>query len=146
MRSYRNSRTQSPAQRELFQCFSVHRVEYDTRVARDLASLDDLWNSTPVHGELIDHGQLSPLPAAARKYLEHAIAPGTRSASAVRFSVHGQIKVKGWLPFSAEQVIRWDQGMVWRAVVRMHDLQIRATDTFLGAKAPCDGSSSSSFR
>ena len=43
----------------------------------------------------------------------------------------GQIKVKGWLPFSAEEVIRWDRGMIWLAVVRMHGIQIRRGDTFL---------------
>ena len=107
------------------------RVEYDTRVARDLLSLDGLWNSTPVDGELIDRERLSLLPAAARKYLGHAIAPGARSACAVRLQMHGQIKLKGWLPFSAEEVIRWDRGMIWRAVVRMHGVQIRGGDTFL---------------
>ncbi len=106
-------------------------VEYDKRVARDLLSLDGLWNSTPVDGELIDRGRLSLLPAAARKYLGHAIAPGARSACAVRLQMHGQIKLKGWLPFSAEEVIRWDRGMIWRAVVRMHGIQIRGGDTFV---------------
>ncbi|WP_408648826.1 DUF6920 family protein [Tumidithrix elongata] len=40
-----------------------------------------------------------------RRYLEHAIAPETKLASAVRLRMHGEIKLKDWLPFKAEQVI-----------------------------------------
>ena len=100
-------------------------------MARDLLSPDELWNSTPVDCELIDRGRLFLLPGAARKYLRHAVAPGARFASAVRLQMHGQIKLKGWLPFSAEEVIRWDRGMIWRAVVRMHGVQIRGDDSFI---------------
>jgi hypothetical protein len=62
----------------------VHRVECDTRVARDLAPFDDFWNSTLVHIELIDHGQLSPLPEAARK-------PRTRDRARDSFCFRGPL-------------------------------------------------------
>ncbi|MEO6194953.1 MAG: DUF6544 family protein, partial [Thermoanaerobaculia bacterium] len=69
------------------------------------SSLDDLWASAPPATGVFEPGQLAHLPEAARRYLERAIAPGTPLASAVRLRMHGEIKLKGWLPFTAEQVI-----------------------------------------
>ncbi len=61
-------------------------------------SLNELWESTPT-SELIFHPEsLTNLPPAARIYLKHAIAPGTKLASAVRL----------WMP-SAIAI-----GSVWR--------------------------------
>jgi len=94
-------------------------------------SLDDLWNSAPLSRQVLEPARLLHLPNAARKYLEHAIAPGTRFASAVRLQMHGDIKLKGWASFSAEEVIRWDRGMVWRATVRLHGIVIRGGDSFM---------------
>jgi hypothetical protein len=45
--------------------------------------------------------------------------------------MHGEIKLQRWFPFSAEQVIRWERGMIWRATVRMHGLPIRGFDRLL---------------
>src|SRR5206468_7899625 len=97
---------------------------------RDL-SIEELWTSAPSSGRAFDAAQVSGLPEGARRYLEHAIAPGTALASAVRLHMHGEIKLKGWCPFSAEQLIRWDRGMIWRAAVRMHGLSIRGGDSFV---------------
>ncbi len=78
-----------------------------------------------------DPDQLSGLPEQARRYLEHAIAAGTPLASAVRLRMHGEIKLKGWHPFTAEQVIVWNRGMIWRATVRMFGMPIRGGDCFI---------------
>jgi Family of unknown function (DUF6920) len=94
-------------------------------------SLDELWKSAPLSASVISSRQLSGLPEAARRYLEHAIVTGTPIASAVRLRMHGEIKLKGWCPFSAEQVICWKRGMIWNAVVRMHAIPIRGGDSFL---------------
>jgi hypothetical protein len=93
-----------------------------------VSSLDELWESTPPGQPRFEPDQLAGLPAAARCYLEHAIAPGTPLASAVRLRMHGGIKLQGWLPFSAEQVIHRGRGMIWRATVRMKGLPIRGFD------------------
>ena len=74
-------------------------------------SLDDLWVSAPPASRVWRPSEVSNLPEPARRYLTHAIAPGTPLASAVRLRMHGQIKLKSWLPFTAEQVIRSDGGM-----------------------------------
>src|SRR4030088_1389364 len=77
-------------------------------------SLDDLWVSAPASPRGCLPNNVSPLPEPARRYLTHAIAPGTPLASAVRLRMHGEIKLKGWLPFTAEQVIRSDGDMLWQ--------------------------------
>ncbi len=91
-------------------------------------SLDDLWNSASPTGRALSPDRLSTLPEAARRYLEHAIAPGTLLASAVRLRMHGEIKLRRWLPFTAEQVIHWGRGMIWKAAVRMKGMTIRGFD------------------
>ncbi|MFC2165425.1 DUF6920 family protein [Acidobacteriota bacterium] len=61
-----------------------------------MLSLDELWKSTPPAKQSLEPGHLADLPDAARRYLEHAIAPGTPLASAVRLQMHGEIKLKRW--------------------------------------------------
>jgi hypothetical protein len=97
-------------------------------------TLDDLWNSAPAGRRAFDPTLLPSIPHQARRYLQHAIAPGTPLAIAVRLKMHGEIKLKGWLPFHAEQVICWNRGMIWRAAVRMHGIAIRGADTYLDGK------------
>ena len=50
-----------------------------------------------------------------------AIAPGTQIASAVRLKMHGEIKLRRWIPFRAEQVISWEHGLIWSATAWMND-------------------------
>lgn len=94
-------------------------------------SLDDLWNSAPSRDGVFDSAQLAALPEPARRYISHAIAPGTPLASAVRLRMHGEIKLKRWYPFSAEQVICWSRGFIWQAAVRMGALAIRGSDRYV---------------
>jgi Family of unknown function (DUF6544) len=63
------------------------------------ATLGTLRESTPSAQRCVfEPQQIANLPAAARKYLEHAIAPGIPFASAVRVRMRGEIKLKRWLP------------------------------------------------
>jgi hypothetical protein len=99
-------------------------------VAKDL-SLDDLWNSAPSSDRTFHPTQISVLPEVARRYLEHAITPGTRLATSVQLRMHGEIKLRGWLPFTAEQVISQGRDMIWRATVRSNMSTIRGFDRFV---------------
>ena len=95
-------------------------------------TLDDLWRDAASRGGTFDPAAVAHLPAAARRYLEHAIAPGTPLCTAVRLGMEGEIRLKDrWLPFEAEQVIRWDRGLIWQARVRMAPLSIRGSDRFI---------------
>lgn len=98
---------------------------------RDDAEIDTLWNAGPPGTRAFAASDLATLPDAARRYLRHAIAAGTPLATAVRLRMHGQIKLRGWHPFTAQQVIRSDGAMLWRATVRMHGLPICGFDRLL---------------
>ena len=92
---------------------------------------DQLWNSPG-----IAVGQAAPvpaanLPAAARLYLKHAIDPGTPLANSVRLRIRGEIKLRRWLPFTAEQVIHRERGFIWRASARMNGVTISGFDRLL---------------
>ncbi len=83
-------------------------------------SLDELWESAPISKRIFNPESLTNLPETARRYLEHAIAPETKLASAVRLKMHGEIKLKKWIPFTAEQVICWEHGLIWSATAWMN--------------------------
>jgi hypothetical protein len=93
-----------------------------------LRLLEDLWSSPAGVARAIHPCESPDLPPAARLYLEHAIAPGAPLANAVRLRMHGEIKLRKWLPFTGEQVIHRVRGFVWRATVRMSGLAIRGFD------------------
>lgn len=96
------------------------------------SAFDELWNDSVGPGAPFDPHTVARLPAAARRYLEHAIAPGTPLASAVRLRMTGSIRLKGhWHPFDAEQVIRWNRGFVWRAKVKMNGLPVTGSDRWV---------------
>jgi hypothetical protein len=46
----------------------------------------------------------------------------------VRLRMHGEIKIGGWHPFVAEQVIDAKRGMVWAGTVSMYGLPVVGTD------------------
>lgn len=97
------------------------------RMAR-APSLDALWHSTAPGRESLTPRTLYSLPEGAQRYLEHAIAPGTCLAQAVRLRMHGEIKLKRWFSFTAEQVLSARRGIIWMATVRMYGLPIRGFD------------------
>src|SRR3569833_2565593 len=97
----------------------------------DAPSLEELWRTAPAPHALFDVARIAHLPLGARRFLTHAIEPGTPLANAVRLRMHGENKLRGRYPFAAVLVIRWDRGMIWRATVRVHGLAIRGGDSFL---------------
>lgn len=94
----------------------------------DAPTLDELWHSTAPAEESFAPGALHGLPKEAQRYLEHAIAPGTLLARAVRLRMHGEIRLKRWFPFTAEQVLSAQRGIIWMATVHMYGLPIRGFD------------------
>jgi hypothetical protein len=95
-------------------------------------TLDELWDAPSVNLGTFAPENYHSLPACAQRYLAHALAPGTRLASAVRLTMHGEIKLKKeWLPFSAEQVIRQERGFLWNATVTQGKIPIRGSDKLI---------------
>jgi hypothetical protein len=102
-------------------------------MTKDL-TVDELWDSALPDERIFRAADLSRLPEAARRYIGHAITPGTRRARAIRLDMHGEIKLQRWLPFTAEQVIVWDRGFIWSATVRMFGMPIRGSDRLVDGK------------
>ncbi len=98
-------------------------------------SLNDLWRDTPASCQAFSPDRLSQLPVGAQRYLTHAIAPETGLASAVRLRMHGEIRLKQWFRFEAEQVIYPKRGMIWKATVRMHGLPVVGFDQLIDGAA-----------
>lgn len=95
-------------------------------------SLTELWASTTPSRQTFDPNGLADLPEAAQRYLRRAIAPGSPLGTAVRLRMHGEIKLKRWLPFTAEEVIHGERGFIWTANVRSSRmLAIRGYDRFV---------------
>lgn len=101
-------------------------------------SLDELWSSPSLEDRVFQNAPRIAHAEAAQRYLEHTIAPGTPLASAVRMQMHGEIKLKGWLPFTAEEVIRWDRGMIWAASVQMNGITINGSDRVVDGEGSMD--------
>lgn len=96
-------------------------------------AFDELWGDGAHPGTApFELARIAELPEPVRRYLTHAIAPGSLVASAVRLRMHGEIKQKGsWYPFEADQVIRWGRGFVWRARARMKGLPVIGSDRWI---------------
>jgi len=67
-------------------------------------SLDEFWASAPAPGRALEPDRLAALPDSAQRYLQHSIATGSPLAYAVRLRMHGEIKLRRWLPFAAALV------------------------------------------
>ena len=69
--------------------------------------------------ETFDPDAIMGLPEPARRWLGHAIAPGTPLWSSVELTMHGQIKLGRWRPFTAHQVLTPPGGYLWAARTRL---------------------------
>jgi hypothetical protein len=91
-------------------------------------SLNQLWHSVEPTQAVFEPAQIAHLPEVGQRYLKHAIAPGTTLARAVRLRMQGEIKLKQWQRFQAEEVISWEQGMIWQATAWLKGLPIKGWD------------------
>jgi len=83
-------------------------------------------------------GNFSParcadLPAPARRYLRHAIAPGTPLARIVRLEMDGSMRPRPGGPrvaLTADEVLAPHVGFTWTARARMFGLPVRVRDHY----------------
>ncbi|MEV4258459.1 DUF6544 family protein, partial [Spirillospora sp. NPDC049652] len=81
--------------------------------------------------EIFDPARAARLPAAARRWLLHAIAPGTPLLTTALIETHGRIRFgEHWWPFDAEQVLKPSRGFVWAATARLAGLPITGFDEY----------------
>ena len=73
---------------------------------------------------------LDGLPAPARRWLEHAIAPGTPLRRAAVLHQRGEIKVGRWQRFEADWALAPPEGFIWAATTHLGPLFIRGFDRY----------------
>lgn len=75
-----------------------------------------------------DPAMLGGLPEPARRWLAHAIVPGTPLWQTVELSMRGHIRIGKWRPFTATQVLAPPHGYIWAATARMAGLPLTGYD------------------
>lgn len=83
---------------------------------------------TAVAAGTFDPAMTTGLPEPAHRWLSHAIAPGTPLWSSVELTMHGQIKLGRWRPFTARQVLSPPGGYTWAATARLAGLPVTGYD------------------
>jgi hypothetical protein len=71
------------------------------RAARSVRREWDLLCSGTDQPKAFEPSMVAGLPEPARRWLTHAIAPGTPLWQTVELSMHGQIRLGAWRPFTA---------------------------------------------
>jgi hypothetical protein len=89
---------------------------------RDDKRVEGVWQSleAPSTHQFFTEDMVSDLPAPARRYLLHAIRPGTPLAYSVSLEMGGTMRLKPeqeWMPMKARQILAPPKGFVWRAEV-----------------------------
>ena len=98
-------------------------------------TLDALWNQAAPARTSFDPAMVAHLPPQVQRFLSAAIMPGVPLARAVRLKMSGEIKLKDWHPFEAEQVISWDRGFIWRATAHLSKwVSMTCSDRFINGE------------
>ncbi len=80
--------------------------------------------------KLFTQDLLDGLPEPGRRWLAHAIAPGTPLRRAAVFRQHGEIKVGRWQRYEADWVLAPPEGFSWATTTRLGPLFIRGFDRY----------------
>lgn len=103
----------------------------------------EIWRALEAAGGRADPTRFDPgivedLPDPARRYLLHAIAPGTPLATSARLTMPGSIRLSrngDPLPMRSDELLAPSRGYVWRARVGRGLLSIRGHDRLLDGEA-----------
>jgi hypothetical protein len=107
-----------------------------TRVPAELASdWQDLLTPTP-DPQPFDPDALDGVPEAGRRWLTHAIAPGTPLRRRVRMRQHGRIRLRGrWWPIRSIQALDPLVGYVWPVTTRLGVVPLVGVDRLSSGSA-----------
>ena len=83
--------------------------------------------------EPFDAAMVADLPEAARRWLTHAISPGTPLWPSVVLTMRGEIRLGAWPPFTATQVLAPPRGFIWAATARFFGLPVTGFDRYSSA-------------
>jgi uncharacterized protein DUF6544 len=105
----------------------------EPRVARPVRAEWVRLTAPPSHGEpVFDPSTVADLPEPARRWLVHAITPGTPLWRSVTLTMRGKIRIGAWRSFTATQVIAPSEGYVWAATARIFALPVTGFDRLTG--------------
>jgi hypothetical protein len=94
------------------------------------------WRRLAAHRppvDVFDVSMVADLPEPVRRWLTHAIAPGTPLWQTVVLKMHGQLHIKMWLPFMAVQLHAPPNGYVWAARAMAGPIPIIGYDRYADA-------------
>jgi hypothetical protein len=100
-------------------------------VPQEAASVRTEWlrlAATTAEPHRFDPLMITDLPAPARRWLTHAIAPGTPLWPSVQLYMHGQIRIGQLRPFTARQILAPPAGYTWAATARLAGLPVTGYD------------------
>lgn len=86
--------------------------------------------TAPTRPERFTPALVAGLPEPARRWLCHAIAPGTPLWNSVELEMHGRIRLGRWRPFTAHESITPARCFVWAAQSRMFGLRLGGYDRY----------------
>ena len=78
---------------------------------------------------LFDPDTVEVLPVPVARWLRHTIAPGTALQRGVQVSMHGDIRIGKWRPFTADQIVA-PSGYVWAAEAGRFPMKVRGYDRY----------------
>jgi hypothetical protein len=105
----------------------MNRAHHETKVAyrwHVLSSGQGGLSAEESDGTVFSPGMIENLPPAAKRYLQHAILPGTILADRVQLKMSGTLRQEdtpGWVPFEAEEILAGGRGLVWKAKLKVGD-------------------------
>jgi hypothetical protein len=96
-----------------------------------LATWQNLQPDRPLT-QRFDTSMVADLPEPARRWLTHAISPGTPLWQSVVLHMHGHIHIAAWMPFTAVQLHTPPDGYVWAARATAGPIPIIGYDRYAG--------------
>lgn len=74
--------------------------------------------------------RVADLPEPARRWLAHALAPGTPLWTSAQLRMRGEIELGTWRSFTARQVLAPPHGFIWAATARVAGLPVSGFDRY----------------
>ncbi len=103
----------------------MNRAHHETKVAyrwHSLSAREGSLSAAESDETVFSPSMIENLPPAARRYLLHAILPGTPLADRVQMKMSGTLRredAQGWIPFEAEEILAGGRGLVWKAKLKI---------------------------
>jgi uncharacterized protein DUF6544 len=98
----------------------------------------ELLTSSDEPPEAFASSMVADLPEPARRWLTHAIAPGTPLWTSVVLTMRGEIRLGAWRPFRATQVLAPPHGFIWAATARFLGLPVTGFDRYSSGSGQMD--------